>query len=318
MRILVSLLLTFVAAIPAASAQDAWPTRPVKVIMPAAPGGIGDIIARIIGNALQEKLGAPIIVENRPGSAGNIGTAFVARAASDGYTMLAITNAFASNLGLYQNPGYQLDDFEVAAIVAKSPNVIIAAREGSNPNLLEILAKGNAGAITYSTPGIGTTPHLTAERIFNANAMAKATHVPFNGAGPAVTAVMAGQVPFGVVAMSSALQPLRDGKVTGVAVADSHRLPAFPDMPTVAELGLGAVEDATTVILLFPRGTPASIVQTFNTRVNEILASGALDERLASIGATPVIVSIADANAAIAGEVAKWKEVIRAANITVE
>jgi tripartite-type tricarboxylate transporter receptor subunit TctC len=221
-----------------------YPDKPVRFIVPYAPGGPSDIIARLLGQRLSETWKQAVIIENRPGASGNLGTAQAARAAPDGYTVLINTSSVAVNTSLYINPGYNLEkDFLGVANVASSPNVIVAGSSLSVKNLREATDKAKTGLLNYSSPGAGTTPHLSAEYLFKVLAKVDVMHVPYKGAGPAINAALTGEVQFASVAMPAAVPFIKSGRLLGLAVTSAKRSLALPDVATVSESGFPGFED---------------------------------------------------------------------------
>ena len=218
-------------------AQD-WPSKPVRVIVPFAPGGPVDIIARIVGAKLNETLGQQFVVENRAGAGGNIGAAAVAKSASDGYTVLMTSSAIAVNASLYPNPGYDAErDFIAVAIPASQPNMIFVNARVPARTLPELISQSRGKKIAFASPGSGTTPHLTGENILRVIAKLDVTPIHFRGAGLAVTAVVQGEPPIGCMAISGPLPHVKAGKPRALAVSSAKRIAALPDVPTFAEAG---------------------------------------------------------------------------------
>ena len=303
-----------------ALAQNAqfYPTKNVRFIVAFAPGGIGDIIARVVGQALGDRWGQTAIIENRGGGGGNIGAVLGARADADGYTVLVTTSAFAVNLTLYDKPGYSLSDFRVAGVPATSPNIIVAAPTLPYSTLPQILEAAKHENFSFGSAGIGTTPHLSGEQIFRLIGHVDVRHVPFTGAGPAVAATMGGHVPISVVALPAAIEQVKTGLVKAIAVTTAQRLPDLPDVPTVKETGVGDVQGATMVAFLMPAKTPPDIVAKFNADLNAVVKSGVLDQAFAKAGSIPLVLDTKQAQDYVEDEVAKWGAVVRAANLKAE
>lgn len=301
-----------------ARAQDAWPSHPVRVVVPFAPGGPPDLAARLFAAKLQEKWGQSVIVDNRPGGAGNIGAAAVARAEPDGYTILVSSSALPVNVTLFEHPGYALSDFQTAAVPVVSPNLVIANKDLKQNTLSEFLAAAKTEKFAYASAGIGTTPHLSGELIFTVINKLDVRHVPFAGGAPAVVAVMGGQTPVGVVALPGAIQQIRAGQLRALASTTEKRLPELPDVPTVKEAGGGDVVAATSVGFYVPAKTPASIVNRINADINEIVSGHSIDKELAIGGFTPMTPNPAQAQAYVEGEMNLWAPVIKAAGIKPE
>jgi tripartite-type tricarboxylate transporter receptor subunit TctC len=292
-------------------AQD-WPNKPVHVIVPFAPGGPVDIIARLVGAKLNETLGQQFVVENRAGAGGNIGAAAVAKSAPDGYTVLATSSAIVVNVSLYSNPGYDAErDFIAVAIPASQPNMIFVNASLPAHTLPELISQSRGKKIAFASPGQGTTPHLTGENILRVIAKLDVTTVHFRGAGLAVTAVVQGEPPIGCMAISGPLPQVKAGRLRALAVSSAKRIPALPDVPTFAEAGFPGVEDYTWVGVFLPAGTPGPIVQKLNAEVNRAIESPDVRERLAANAFDPVGGSPQHFADYVKAEIAKWGKVVR-------
>ena len=315
-------LASALALAPPAKAQDStsqkWPQRGVRFVVAFAPAGIADPIGRFVGAALQEKWGQPVIVENRGGGGGNIGASAVARAEPDGYTVLVTTSAFSVNVSLYKNPGYAAADFQTVAVPAISPNIVVAAPGFKYNTLKEIFAAAKTENLSFGSAGIGTTPHLSGEQIFNVLGKADIRHVPFTGAGPAVAAIMGGHVPLGVMALPAAIAQVKAGSLKAIALTTAERRADLPDVPTVNESGVGKVESATMVGFFMPAKTPRAIVEKFNADLNAIIASGALDKQFEAAGATPTRFNPAQAQSYIDAEILQWAAIVKAIDLKAE
>ena len=314
------------AAIVAAAAAAATTARaqgfasqPVKFIVAFAPGGPADIIARIIGQRLAERWGQSVVIENRGGAGGNIAAALVAKAEPNGATVLVTTSAYAVNASLYKNPGYAAgSDFKVAGLAATTPNLIVGAPDLAASSLADVVALARTEKLTYGSAGTGTTPHLSAERIFRFLAKVDVPHAPFTGAGPALNAVMGGHVPLASVAMSAATEVVKSGKVKALAVTSSKRVDALPDVPTVGESGLGDIDDSTWVALFVPAKTPAAVVARINADLGAVLKDADTRAQLARIGFAPLGGSGDEAERYVRAEIAKWGEVIGRIGLKIE
>ncbi|MDT2023310.1 tripartite tricarboxylate transporter substrate-binding protein [Methylocella sp. CPCC 101449] len=301
-----------------AQAQTTYPDRPVRFVVSFAPGGPADVGARIIGQALQDHWGKAVVIENRGGAGGNIATVAVARGEADGYTVLASTSSFSVNLSYYPNPGYSASDFKVAALVATTPNIVVGAPDLPAANLADVLKLAKTQPLAYAGPGAGTTPHLSAERIFRLIGKVDIRHVPFTGAGPAMNAVTAGHVQLGVVAMTPAIELVKAGKLKGYAITATKRTPELPDVPTMAETGIGQVDDATWIALFVPAKTPDAIVAKINADANAALKNSATVQLINRAGMSPLGGSLEEINAYVSSETKKWEEVVRAVGLKAE
>ena len=299
-------------AISCPATAQTYPERNVKLIVAFAPGGPTDVGARILGAALQEKWGKPVIIENRGGAGGNIGAVAVARAEADGYTILVTTSAYSINLTYHSNPGYTATDLRPAALLATTPNIIVGSPELKANSLKDAMELARTGKYSYASAGAGTAPHLSAERVFKLIGKLDVRHVPFTGAAPAMNAVSAGHVQFGVVAMTPAIQLVKAGALKGYAVTSAKRAAELPEVPTVLETGVGAIDDATWVAMFVPEKTPPTITAKINTDINEILKQPSIAQQISKAGLDPLGGSLSEIEAYITSENKKWAEVINA------
>jgi tripartite-type tricarboxylate transporter receptor subunit TctC len=288
-----------------------WPNKPVRIIVPFAPGGPVDIIARLVGAKLNEALGQQFIVENRTGAGGNVGAAVAAKSAPDGYTVLMTSSAIVVNVSLYSSPGYDAErDFIAVTIPASQPNMIFVNASLPAHTLPELIGQSRGKKIAFASPGSGTTPHLTGENVLRVIAKLDITPVHFRGAGPAVTAVVSGEPPIGCGAISGPLAQVKAGRLRALAVSSAKRIPALPDVPTLAEAGFPGIEDYTWVGVFLPAGTPAPIAQKLNEAVNRAIESPDVRERLAANAFDPVGGSQQQAAGYVKAEIAKWAKVV--------
>jgi tripartite-type tricarboxylate transporter receptor subunit TctC len=313
-------LLGAVLALPAlgARAQAAWPDRPVRFIVAFAPGGPADIIARLLAQALSEAWPHPVVVENRGGAGGNIAAQLVGRAAPDGLTALITTSAFAVNPSLSRNAGYRPGDFAVASVVAGTPNIFAVRAEGEVRSLRDLVEIGRRRPVNFGSAGIGSTPHLSAENLLKRIAKVEAQHIPFTGAGPAMTAALGGQIDMASVALPAAVQIVQSGRARGLAVTSATRIAALPDVPTVAEAGFDPIVDLTWVCVLFPAAVPEAVQEKVNADVNRLLTQPAFLQRLAATGFDPVGGSRAEGTRFVTAELQRWGEVVRALDISLD
>jgi tripartite-type tricarboxylate transporter receptor subunit TctC len=298
---------------------QAFPSRPVRILVGFAPGGGTDVMARLMGQALSERIGQQFIIENRPGAGTNIATEAVVNAAPDGYTLLAASLPNAGNATLYDNLKFNfLRDIVPVAGIALDPFVLEVNPAVPAKTVPELIAyaKANPGKVNMGSGGIGSGNHITGE-MFKMMAGVDLVHVPYRGAGPAMVDLMAGQMQVMFNTMSASLQHVRAGKLRALAVATATRQAALPGVPTVAEFVPGYEASFWTGIGA-PKGTPAGIVDKLNTEVNAALADPKVTARLAEWGAPPLAGSPADFGKFIASETEKWSKVIRAANIKAE
>ena len=302
----------------AAVAQSTYPTKPVRIVVPFPPGGPADALARIIGDKLSQPLGQPFVVENKPGAGGNIGMEQGAKAPPDGYTL---TLAAAGNLtiapSLYSKLPYDpAKDYAPITVLATVPNILITAPTVPAKTLRDLitLAKARPGTLNFASPGNGSGAHLAGE-LFKSTAGIDIVHVPFNGVGPAMTAVLAGDVQLFFAQSSAALQYINTGKVTALGVASPKRMIAAPELPTLAEAGLPNFEVTSWYGLVAPAGTPSAIVERLNSEIVKALASTDVREKLAGLGAEPVGNSPSEFAAMQKSEAARWARLAKEANL---
>ena len=256
-----------------------YPDRPVRIIVAFPPGASTDIVARLVAGKLGETLGQNVIVENRPGAGGNIGSQTAKKANPDGYTLLMNSSAIAVNVSLYSNPGYSINDFIPILQGPTTPNLISAHPSVKAGNLQELIALAKAGKMSYASSGTGTTPHLDMEMIFRSLSKVDITHVPYAPA-TAATAVVGNQVPIGCTSVPPAVPHLQSGRLKPIAVTTAKRSSLLPNVPTVAESGFAGFDDHTWFSFFAPAGTPAAIVTRLNKEIVRILQSPDVKERL--------------------------------------
>jgi tripartite-type tricarboxylate transporter receptor subunit TctC len=311
------------AALPALSRlalAQSYPTRPVHLVVTFAPGGTADILARLLGQWLSERLGQPLIVENRPGAATNIGTESVARAAPDGYTLLVASASNAVNQTLYENLNFNfVRDIAPVASISRGALVMVTEPSFAVRSVPELIAyaKANPGKLNYASGGVGTATHVSGA-LFAMMAGIDMVHVPYRGGeAPALTGLMGGQVQVMFANVPPAIGQIRAGKLRALAVSTATRSEALPDVPTVGEF-LAGYEASAWYGICAPRGTPVDIIDKLNKEINAALADPNIKARFADLGATVLAGSPADFGKFIADETEKWGKVIRAANIKPE
>ena len=295
---------------------QAFPSRPVRIIVPNIAGGTADITVRLVGQWLSEHLGQPFIVENRPGAAGNIGTEAVVRAAADGYTLLGLTAANATNATIYDKLNFNfIRDIAPVAGMTRAPLVLEVHPSVPAKSVSEFIAyvKANPGKITMASAGNGSPPHVAGE-LFAMLAGVNFLHVPYRGDAPATTDLLGGQVQVYFGFLPGSIEHIRTGKLRALAVTTATRLEALPHVPTVGEFAPG-YEASTWTGIGAPRNTPAEIVDRLNKEINAGLADPKISERLASQGAIPYRGSVAEFSKLIADETEKWAKVVKFAGI---
>jgi tripartite-type tricarboxylate transporter receptor subunit TctC len=300
------------AAIPRWAWAQTYPARPLRWIVGFAPGGSTDILARVVGQWLSERLGQPIVIENRPGAGSNIATEAVVNAPADGYTLLMINPAHAVNATLYDKLNYNfIRDIAPVAGLTREANVLVVNPAFPAKSVAEFIAyaKANPGSINMASSGNGTSVHVAGE-LFKMMAGVAMTHVPYRGAGPAITDLMGGQVQVMFAAMPSAIEHVRAGKLRALAVTTTTRSPALPDVPTVGDV-LPGYEASSWYGVGVPRNTPADIVARLNREINAGLADPKLKARLGDMGGNTLGGSPADFARLIAEETEKWAKVVK-------
>jgi len=319
-RIVATALVSAVASV--AHAQDAatYPQRAVKVIVGYTPGGATDIVARLIAGKLQEALGQPFVVENKPGAGSNIGSEYVATSAPDGYTLLLGTIANATNMVMYRNlPFDTLRDLAPITQTMSAPSVLTASRNAPFDDLKSLIgyAKANPGKLAYASSGSGGSPHLAGE-LLKLRAGIDMVHVPYKGAAPALADVIAGVVPIGFKTALSAIPQMQAGKLRTIAVAADRRLPMLPDVPTMAEAGLPGLEVSSWNGLFAPARTPAPIIDRLHRETVRVLGLPDIREKFAAQAAVAVGSTPAEFRAYIASEITKWREVVQASGAKID
>ena len=306
----------FISIPPDADAQ-AYPSRPVRIVVPWAPGGSTDVLARLIAQKMTENWGQPAIVENKPGASGNIGSDFVANAPADGYTLLVgSVSTHAMNPFLISNMPFRgVDDFATVALAAYVTNVLVAHPSVPAKNVKELidLAKSKPGAIAYASAGNGSTNHLSAE-LFRRMTATDMLHVPYKGGGPATAGLLGGQVGIFFTGLGNVWDHVKSGKLKLLAVTENRRSKLLPELPTVGET-LAGYEVAVWYGVWAPAGTPADIVTRLNTEVNRIMTLTDIQQRLAAMGAEHVSLPVPEASALLRGDYERWGRIIKDAGI---
>jgi tripartite-type tricarboxylate transporter receptor subunit TctC len=300
-------------ALPAAAA---WPEKPIKVLIGYTPGGSTDVVARLLSPRLSEKLGQPIVIENKPGGAGDLAAELMLQQPADGYTLLMTTVALhALNPGLLKQRFHPLNDFTPIAMVASYPMIMIGSPQTSFRTPAELKDLAARQPTFYSSSGVGSPGHLSGELLTRALG-ANITHVPYKGGAPSVTAIMSGEAQVNFATLPAVVPQIRGGKVRAIALASRERNPAVPDVPTLIELGLADFDVGTWTGFIGPKGVPADVVKRLNEAVAEVVNDPAIRKRLVDEGAEIKLMSPQDFGAFMRAENTRWVKVIREAGIT--
>ena len=318
-----STLLAFAALVSACvtnvQAQQ-YPSRPLRIIVPFAPGGASDVIARILSLKLNESLGQTVVVDNRPGAGANIGIGLAAKSPPDGHTLLVASSAFTVNPTLYTKPPYDaLKDFQMITCVGSAPNMVAvhpAHAAKSRKELIE-LVRAQPGKHNFSSPGAGTTPHLSGE-MFRIAFKIDLRHIPYNGAGPQIQSLLGAQVPIGFASAPSFAPQVKAGTLRGLAVTADKRMALLPDVPAMGELGYKGMEADTFQGVFMPAGVPKAIVARIHGDIVKAMATQDFRERLNAIAMTPVGNTPEEFTAQVTSDIVRWGKVIRESGIKVD
>jgi len=320
-RRIVLLLLLAIPAVPSIALAQAWPSKPIKWVVPFAPGGTTDILARTVGEKLGAALGQPVIVENRPGAGGGVGADFVAKSPPDGYTLVGGTiSTHAINASLYKSLPYDpVRDFVPITLIARLPNLLVINPNVPAKNVAELvtLMKANPGKYTFASSGNGTSQHLSGE-LFKSIAGVDMQHVPYKGSPPALQDVVGGQVTMTFDNITTALPLAKAGNLRALAVTTAQRSAVAPEIPTMAEAGLPGYEIGSWQGVFAPAGTPPEIVRRLNTEIVRILKSPEVHDKLIALGAEPVGNSVDEFTAMVKSEVVKWADVVKRSGARVD
>jgi tripartite-type tricarboxylate transporter receptor subunit TctC len=315
---------TFAAAagvfIVPAWAQDKWPAKPITYIVPFPAGGTTDILARLIAQKLGSVLGTTIIVENKGGAGGSVGSEVASRAAPDGYTIVGGTiSSHAINVSLYPKLGYDpVKSFEPVSLIGTNPTVLVVNQASPYKSLQDVIAAGKANKhLSAASAGSGTSQHLSLE-LLKARAGIDITHIPYKGSGPAIQDVMSGQVDMMFDTTVVAGPHIESGRLRALAVTSAKRLASMPTVPTVAESGVPGYEVISWQAIFAPAGTPKPIVERLHNEIAKILRDPEMQERLGKLGMQGADMSLEQIAAFQKAEVARWAAVIKAANIKLE
>jgi tripartite-type tricarboxylate transporter receptor subunit TctC len=323
---IVALIVAVCAALPlSADAQGpattaAYPTHSIKLIVGYAPGGGADIMGRLIAQQLAEALKQSVVVENRPGAGQNIAASLVAKAPADGYTLLMSSSALALNINLYPSLDYDpVKDFAPVSMIAQAPNLLVVRETLPVNSVAELIAyaKKSPGAINFSSSGSGSTQHLSAE-LFKLKTGISATHIPYKGTIPSVTAVISGEVDFTFANIPSVKQFVVNHKLKALAITTAKRSPLLPDVPTLEEAGITGMDVAAWYGVLAPAGTPTAVVARLNAVISEAVKRPDFQKQLESLGADPIVQSSEYFRRFLGDDIARWEKIIKLAHAKAE
>jgi tripartite-type tricarboxylate transporter receptor subunit TctC len=320
-RVLMMLLGCAMSWVPVTALAQAWPSKPIKYVVPFAPGGTTDILARTVGEKLSIALGQPVVVENKPGAGGGVGADFTAKAAPDGYTIMGGTiSTHAINASLYSNLPYDpVKDFAAITMIARVPNLLVINPGIPAKNVAELIAlmKANPGKFTFASSGNGTSQHLSGE-LFKSMAGVDMQHIPYKGSPPALQDVVGGQVSMTFDNITTAWPLAKAGKLRPLAVTTAKRSSVAPEVPTLAESGLPGFEIGSWQGVFAPAGTPPEIVKRLNAEIVKILNMPDVKEKLIGLGAEPVGDTPEQFSAYVKTEVVKWSDIVKKSGAKVD
>jgi tripartite-type tricarboxylate transporter receptor subunit TctC len=314
-------LLLVLGLFAAGAAAQSWPAKPVRLMVPFPPGGSTDIIARIVAQKLGDRLGQPFVIENRGGAGGTLGTAQVAKSAPDGYSLvLGTTSTHVVAPSVFKQPGYDpVKDFAPISLVAVTPYLLVVNPSVPVKSLKELveLARSRPGKLNYASAGVGSTTHLSMEML-KAASKTYMLHIPYNGNGPAGTAVIGGQVEVLFGSLPAVLPHAKSDRVRALAVGTPVRSPSLPQVPTVAESGYAGFDASLWLAVMAPAGTPPSVIDRLQKEIATLVGAGDTREALSKAGAEPVTSTPAELAAMIRDGVAKYAEIVKIAGVTPE
>jgi tripartite-type tricarboxylate transporter receptor subunit TctC len=320
MKTLAALLATVALALPGIAAAQAFPTKPIRIVVTYAPGGGADLMARLIAPKMSEVLGQPVIVENKAGASGQLGALDVVRSVPDGHTLMLDAMSYAVNPSLYPKLPYDpTKAFIPIAVLAEFPNVLVVTPtfEAKDVKQLIEMAKAKPGTIAFASSGNGSAQHLSAE-LFRQKAGLVMTHVPYKGGGPAMNDVMSGQVPVFFANMASSLPQIQAGRLRALAITGAKRSPALPDIPTMAEAGVPGYEVYEWNAIFAPAGTPAPVIAKLADAISKAVQAPDFRKRVESLGGEITGYGPAEADRFVRAQMDMWSKVVKQGNIRVE
>jgi tripartite-type tricarboxylate transporter receptor subunit TctC len=310
--------LTTIALVMSASGMahaQTWPEKPIRFVVPWAPGGVADAMARVVAKPLSERLGQPIVVENRPGAGGNIGSEVVAKAAPDGYTLVIAAASHATTPGLYRKMRFDaVKDFAPVTQIVAVPWLVVVHSSVPANNIAELVALGKKKRITFGSGGTGSSNHLAGE-LFKSLTGIQMDHIAYKGSAPALNDLLGGQIDMMFDSINTSMPHVRTGALKALAVTGATRTALAPDLPTVAESGVGTFEAGTWIAMMAPANTPRPIIDRLQKEIRAILFDPAMKDYFAKAGVDPVGSTPEQFGAFLASEVDKWSKVVTMANV---
>ena len=301
------------------SMAQAWPARPIRLVVPFPPGGLIDNMARLVGSRLAQELGQPVVIDNKPGAGGNVGAAEVARAPADGYTLLMASPALTISPAIYKNLPYQPSQLAPVALLGRVPNVLLVNPASGIGKVQDLVgrAKAKPGQLNYASNGNGTSLHLSAE-LFKRRSETFITHVPYRGAAAAITALLSGEVDMMFDNLPSAIGQIQAGKLRALAVTTAQRSTALPDVPTLAEAGMEGFNVSAWFGVAAPAGLPAPVATRLADALQKVVQQPEVAAAMQRQGADPAFMDAASAAAALNTDAAQWKQVAAFAKIQLD
>ena len=301
------------------SMAQAWPARPIRLVVPFPPGGLIDNMARLVGNRLAQELGQPVVIDNKPGAGGNVGAAEAARAPADGYTLLMASPALTISPAIYKNLPYQPSQLAPVALLGRVPNVLLVNPASGIGKVQDLVgrAKAKPGQLNYASNGNGTSLHLSAE-LFKRRSETFITHVPYRGAAAAITALLSGEVDMMFDNLPSAIGQIQAGKLRALAVTTAQRSTALPDVPTLAEAGMEGFNVSAWFGVAAPAGLPAPVATRLADALQKVVQQPEVAAAMQRQGADPAFMDAASAAAALNADAAQWKQVAAFAKIQLD
>lgn len=301
------------------SMAQAWPARPIRLVVPFPPGGLIDNMARLVGSRLSQELGQPVVIDNKPGAGGNVGAAEVARAPADGYTLLMASPALTISPAVYKNLPYQPSQLAPVALLGRVPNVLLVNPASGIGKVQDLVgrAKAKPGQLNYASNGNGTSLHLSAE-LFKRRSETFITHVPYRGAAAAITALLSGEVDMMFDNLPSAIGQIQSGKLRALAVTTAQRSTALPDVPTLAEAGMEGFNVSAWFGVAAPAGLPAPVATRLADALQKVVQQPEVAAAMQRQGADPAFMDAASAAAALNADAAQWKQVAAFAKIQLD